>query len=300
MEVESSIALQSSVCPENVIADWKDCVLKRKYAYNKYVSNDGRFELENSWKSQTPPFIPAEFLPKEMRYGESEREYEVRRKQKLTDFDAHLELLMVRRDEAFGEFSSIDTHIEESINELTIDDSVKNSLREEYTNLIKADEQGCREKWEKVKTKLLEKPQRETEKKIVIANDRMYAKGRAAKKSKKHKEKENVSPIPAPKEPEKKENSPQKQKKRKKNHHWQASPPFPHSTYAYPHHYTNRYQQPAIVADQQVPFGNHDVNKPPPKLPIAQLPTVQEANPHSYPFPWGQPATRWKYLVPVE
>ena len=114
-----------------------------------------------------------------MRYGESEREYEVRRKQKLQDLDAQMELHMIRRDEGLAQYSSVDTHIEQSINDLIIDDIVRGTLKEEYSALIKADEEACQSKWEKVKTNLLEKPQREKEKKIIITNDRVYAKGRA-------------------------------------------------------------------------------------------------------------------------
>ena len=305
------VDLPEKVTIADVIADFKEFFQKRKFGYNKYICNKGRFELLNGWKSQDTPFIPAEYLPKEMRYGESEREYEVRRKQKLQDFDAQIELHMIRRDEGLAQYSSVDTHIEQSINDLIADDLVRGSLKEEYGALIRADEEACQNKWEKVKANLLEKPQREKDKKIVITNDRVYAKGRATKKAEK-KANENVVPKPTDTGSSNKDNNPtvwQQKKSKKKNNH-KVVPKRNSPTYAYSQQPVIGYQPPSIVVNQQVPFAYHDVNKPPPELPgvkrsqllnVGQSPPVQpEAQQHSYPFHWSHPTSRWKYLPQVE
>ena len=305
------VDLPEKVAIADVIVEFKEFFQKRKFGYNKYICNKGRYELLNGWKSQDIPFIPAEYLPKEMRYGESEREYEVRRKQKLQDLDAQMELHMIRRDEGLAQYSSVDTHIEQSINDLIIDDIVRGTLKEEYSALIKADEEACQSKWEKVKTNLLEKPQREKEKKIIITNDRVYAKGRATKKAEK-KAKENVVPKPTETGSSNKENNPPvgQQKRSKKKNNRNSVPKNTSPTYAYSQQPVLGYQPPSIVVNQQVPFAYHDVNKPPPKLPgvngaqvlnVGQSPTVQqEAHQHSFPFRWSHPTSRWKYLPQVE
>ena len=277
--------------PENVIPDWQNYLKKRKFGYNKYINNKGRYDLEMEWKMQDTPFIPAEYLPKEMRFGESEREYEVRRKQKLQDFDAHLELLMVRRDDGLAEYLSVDSHVEKSIEEVSGELHVQEHLKAEYTKLISADELECNDKWEKLKTKLLEKPKRETENKIVIKDDRVYAKGRKAKKVlEKPKEQKQTETVKEPeKKPEAKDSNVPKANKPKKKYtapHWRQ-----HQSY-------NHHQQMCNIhhvgfGGHQIPCGFPNVTKPPPPLPNAQEPQS-----HSCPFHWGQPTTRWKHLSP--
>ena len=121
---------------EDVIADLTDFLKKRKFGYNKHITNKGRHELHLDWKNQNPPFVPAEYLPKEMRFGEFERVYEARRKQKLQELESHMELLVIQKEEGLAEFTSVDTHIEELIDEMDVADNVKNSLKEEYGKLI--------------------------------------------------------------------------------------------------------------------------------------------------------------------
>ena len=64
-----------NIKPGEVIPDWNKYLNNRKAAFKKYVTNEGRHNLFSEWLAQDPPFIPAEFLPKEMRFGESERVY---------------------------------------------------------------------------------------------------------------------------------------------------------------------------------------------------------------------------------
>ena len=65
------------------------------------------------WKSSAPPFTPPQYLPKELGVdrSESEREYEVRKKQRFNEWEGYMELLGVRRDDAQAEYQSIDSHI---------------------------------------------------------------------------------------------------------------------------------------------------------------------------------------------
>ena len=82
-------------------------------------------------------------------------------------------------DEGLAEFTIIDSHIEETIDDLIVDSRVKDALKVEYQKRIKADEEGYLKKWDITKKGLIERPERETgSSKIVIENDRVYAKCR--------------------------------------------------------------------------------------------------------------------------
>ena len=137
---------------------------------------------------------------------------------------------------------------------------------------------------------MLEKPKRETEKKIVISDDRVYAKGKAAKKGldkskvketkDKPKAKENTKPEA--KEPTKdvttKSNNVQKTKKPWKAHHNRTPLPYQQQFYQQPlglyqqPQYNYQYQQPVFTYEQPVMKPNpgalvyQDLNKPPPQL----------------------------------
>ena len=62
--------------PEDVIADWQDYLKKRKLGYNKHISNKGRYEIQMGWKNMNPPFVPAEYLPKEINEAKNRRRRE--------------------------------------------------------------------------------------------------------------------------------------------------------------------------------------------------------------------------------
>lgn len=296
-----------NISPVEVIGDWEEYLTKRKFGFNKHLTNEGKHKFHVGWKTQEPPFIPAEYLPKEMRFSESEREYELRRKQKYQSFEAYIELLGIRRDEGLVDFTSVDTHIEETINESIVDVKVKDTLKAEYQKRIKADEKGYLKKWEQVEKGLKERPERETVSKIVIVNDRVYAKGRSNKKDKKPDEanksleKPKVSKVSREKQPVKNTatNSKEKQwtktdKKRPARRQWSQ----PNYSYQQPHF---SYQQPIQVYQQPmsyqypVPLMSSNMERPPPSVPA--LSARQPENP-SVPFQWSNQDHRWTHLNP--
>ena len=164
--------------PSEVIPDWEDYIKKRKSAYSRYINNNGRHGIHIGWKSSVPPFTPHLYLPKELgsdRSG-SEREYEVRKKQKASEWDSHIELLGVRRDDAQAEYQSIDSHIADFIESIEDQPAVKESLQAKYDDRVKTDEVVTLKHWKSVEVGLVGQPERDSEK-IVITEERVYAKG---------------------------------------------------------------------------------------------------------------------------
>ena len=164
---------------------------------------------------------------------------------------------------------------------------VKENLKAEFVKLVKADEQSSKDKWEKTKKGLMEKPEREKVSKIVIENDRVYAKGRAEKKG---------SRKPKAKKPfiETNTNIVENQWHKSVKHRQQAPLVYyqqPQQFYQ-PQMFTHQQQQQVPVTNT-VPFINFDQRRPPPPLPH-----VPVSQPESGPFHWGRPTNRWKHLSP--
>ena len=318
------------VVPSEVIGDWKEYLIKRKVGFNKYLSNEGRYKLHKDWNERNPQFIPAEYLPKEMHGAESQKEYELRRKSKAQMLEVHMELLAARRDEGLAEFTSVDTHIEETIDELVVDTIVKDALKVEYQKQIKTDEESCRKQWENAEKGLKEKPERETASKIVVVDGRVYARGRSQKKAPKKKEVqkgEDTPPAPVTKVlvPEKtKAKQPVKsaatevgksqwKTSGKKQSPWRPKPPQqfnqqPQYNYNYqpaPYQFYQQpawnYQPPAQVYQQphsnfqyQVPVQRVDMGQPPPQLGSSWI----RGQPETCPFPLSNQQNQWTHLNP--
>ena len=181
---EMEVEVVPKVNPTEFINDWEEYVEKRKKGFNKHLTNHGRRELHIDWKIRDPPFIPALYLPKKLRYGESDREYDLRKQQKLNELDTYLDLLAVRMEEGFTVYEGVDSHIEETISDLEVDERIRDALRSEYKKKIKADEESCRKNWESTAKGLQGKPQRESDSKIVVENNRVYATTKSLKKPK--------------------------------------------------------------------------------------------------------------------
>ena len=309
-EVMDTTSTSTNIKPEEVIPEWNKYLGNRKSAFRKYVTNAGRYNLFSEWLSQTPPFIPAEFLPKEMRFGESERAYEVRRNQKRGELDCHMELLNVRKDEGFTAYQSVDTFIEESIEELVVDNEAKASLREVYKNKIEEMEKIINNQWEKTKVGLSQKPDREKANKIIVSDDRIYAKSQKKDKSKK-------KPTDAPKDSNEEEKSSEwvkvsKGKKsavkktigdgEKEKTQEVKKKPKSRNGFAYHQQFHNpwfNYQMPSY----------HNVSVPPPGITMPQPHPPQNGTgniqmssgvkpPQNPFFHWGTPKNRWKNLNP--
>ena len=311
-----------NIKPEEVIPEWNKYLNNRKAAFKKYVTNEGRHNLFSEWLTQDPPFIPAEFLPKEMRFGESERVYQVRKNQKRGELDAHIELLAVRKDEGLTAYQSVDTFIDESIEELVIDNDKKSTLRDAYKNKCDEIEKVIRNQWEKTKVGLSQKPERERANKIVISDDRIYAKSLKKDKSKKQ-------PKDAQKESAEKDKSSDKSSQwvevtkgkkasakkvngEKDENQRVIKKQKPRNGYAYKQHqFYNPWFNCQMPFNQmpQVPFHNHNVSVPPPGITMpqahppqygtenSQMPSSVVKPPENSFFHWGTP-NRWKNLNP--
>ena len=302
-----------SINPVDVIPEWDNYVMNRKNGFRKFVTNAGRYDLYNEWLARTPPFIPAEFLPKELRAEESERVYQVRKNQKRAELDSQMELLAVRRDEGLSAYQSVDTFIDECINDLVVSNEAKISLRDVYKKQINEGETVINNQWLKQKKGLDEKPQRETANKIVVSNERVYAKSLKKDKPKnKNKPKPTAKDPPEAKEAQKEENVPKQTsnwtkvdngnknkgsgKRENKNH--------PKNNNVNRKSYVGQMHHPF---NPWFPYGYHVSSVPPPPpgmMPPPHLsnsqniqPTVDKQPDQSY-FHWGTPTNRWKNLSP--
>ena len=317
-ETEETVpVIVPDVRPSEVIPDWEDYIQKRKNAYFRYLNNKERHIIHVGWKSSDPPFTPIQYLPKELFNGESEREYEVRKKQKFQEWEAYIELIGVRRDDAQVEFLSIDTHIEECIEAIDGELAVKESLKADYMKRIKADEAYSAKQWKDREGGIVGKPERDSAK-IVITDDRVYAKAlkkglKTAKPVEKEAEVTSVSKADWETVTSKK-----KKRKQKKVSSAQSSnqkpviqqPPYrPPEVHQQPIGYQGSYLPPRVYqhpgsyqyypVPPQPPYyqpgyppvqgGNADMSLPPP--PLMNVPVRQ---PENSSFHWGTPNNQYR------
>ena len=286
MEVE----VAPEVNPTDYIGDWDDYIDKRKKGFNKHLNNHGRREIHIDWKIKDPPFIPALYLPKKLRFGESDREYELRKQQKLNEFDTYLDLLAVRMEEGFAVCEAVDSHMEESISDLAVDEGVRDALRTQYKKKIEADEESCRKNWESTAKGLQGKPQRESESKIVVENNRVYAISKSLKKPKEAKV--PITPKTDKKKPDKSaksasvnvrnddKNWSNPKKKTNPNKWYNARPYQPWNTWNSSAQNYRQMSNPQPSCSHQYPvvnIGQVDVAQPPPPL-INKASSFQLAN----------------------
>lgn len=185
IETEMEVDRKSQeINAQEYIADWETCLKRRKVAFNKHLTNHGRREIHIDWKNRDPPFIPAAYLPKQMKFGESQREYDLRKNQKESELEVYLDLLAIRAEQGYSEFEGLDNLIEERISNLDFEEDIKDRLREEYRKKVVADEETCQKSWDSTAKGLETKPKRESDNKIVMEKGRIYAKGKPSKKEK--------------------------------------------------------------------------------------------------------------------
>ena len=299
------------------IPDWEEYLKRRKLCYNKYLTNKGRYDIHDNWKSQNPPFIPALYLPKQLKFDESDREYHLRRCQKLHELDTFLELLAVRRDEALVQYTSVDSHIEQTINSLLVNDNIKEALKGEYRNSINKSEQECAKKWENASKGLKEKQTREhTNGKIITVGDRTYAKGKS-KKPKANKT-PNITPKETPKVDPPSTSLPQqpnpvknvsvaenknewKVKRHNNRKKWNNNPGHSNWGGNYVQHCQHALHPSPVHScptpshqNFHYPVIHHSLSQPPPAFTPSSLATTQT----SHSFPLANQQNQWTHLSP--
>ena len=81
------------------VKDLDDKIDKRRKAfYDQHQLND-RIQIHQEWLSKDPPIIPAAFIPKYIQ-KEPEKEYQIRKKQKMNELQSKMEIWDVRAKEA--------------------------------------------------------------------------------------------------------------------------------------------------------------------------------------------------------
>ena len=298
MNVEDTGAsVNNDVTLPDVITDWERLLKSRKFGFYKFLENKGRYDLLDDWKKQETPFIPATFLPKELRYGESEKEYQVRKKRCDNEHSSHMDMLAVRRDEGLAEFESVDSVVKQTIDQFVASPEVKAKLTEEYTTLVAAEEVLSQKRWDRLKKGIEETPVRDKDNKIIVKNDRVYAK--ALKTG-----------LDTEKEPQRNNHvndsgwkSVRGRKKKRQSHSQTSSngtypPPFaaqniqfvPYQQGAYSPYF---YHQP-FFTQQHAQFSFDPSNPPPP------ITNVQLKKPQNSSFHGGASTSRWKGIQSEE
>ena len=145
----------------------------RSRDFFKSLHNGDRLDIHNRWLQSDPPFIPPNYLPKKMPYIESEREYQIRRVQKLNELDAYMELLKVKQDIGKNSCESIDAEVKRKIDESDFDPEEKSSMILQYETKIKEDEEVSKKKWQNGKKGVEELKERSKDK-ILVENHRTY------------------------------------------------------------------------------------------------------------------------------
>ena len=159
----------------------EEFIKPRSRDFFKYLHNGDRLEIHEKWLHSDPPFVPPNYLPKKLPYTESEREYRIRKVQKLNELDAYMELLKVKKDMGKSSCENIDADVKRLIDESDFTPEEKSSLLSEYEAKIKKDEEASRKKWQNGKKGVEDLKERSKEK-IVVENDRTYKVVRKNKK----------------------------------------------------------------------------------------------------------------------
>lgn len=173
--IDTPIQLPNNAPVFNLIPNWESKIKQRKFAYFKFLHNDGRLKIHKGWQEQEVVFIPPRFLPPKLSYTESEAEYSIRKREKDFQLQAYLDLLMVRSNEGKASYETLDAEIITIIDAANLTEVQKADVKLEYHKRITAEENVSVKKWEKSKKGIVESPQRAETRKVIDVGDRRYS-----------------------------------------------------------------------------------------------------------------------------
>ena len=157
------------------VTDLDDKIDKRKKAfYNQHQLRD-RIQIHQDWLNQEPPIIPASFVPKYIP-KEPEREYEIRKRQKMNELHSKIEIWEVRAKEAEDTVKHYDDIITQAINSSEKNDEEKENEKKAWLDLMKFEEEKSQNIWKKKRVDILAQPTRQKEnKKIQTLEGKLYS-----------------------------------------------------------------------------------------------------------------------------
>ena len=157
------------------VSDLDDKIDKRRKAfYDQHQLND-RIQIHQEWLNKDPPIIPAAFLPKYIP-KEPEKEYQIRKKQKINELQSKIEIWDVRAKEAEKKVKHFDDLILQEINSSEIDDEQKETEKKAWVDLAKLEEEKSINIWKKKRGDIIAQPERQKErKKIQTLENKLYS-----------------------------------------------------------------------------------------------------------------------------
>lgn len=157
-----------------IVPDLTRNINNRKFSYYNHLHNQERYEIYNGWINQEEPFIPPNYLPKQMKHTESEGVYNETQRFLRTKFQHDMEIHKVRSIDSKAIYLSIDDEIERVIKETDITETTRKALIDEYIKRVVKEEEISKARWNKTKKKLMELPS-QVKDKIVKVGERTYA-----------------------------------------------------------------------------------------------------------------------------
>ena len=157
------------------VSDLDDKIDKRRKAfYDQHQLND-RIQIHQEWLNKDPPIIPAAFLPKYIP-KEPEKEYQIRKKQKINELQSKIEIWDVRAKEAEKKVKHFDDLISQEIDSSEIDDEQKEAEKKAWVDLAKLEEEKSINIWKKKRGDIIAQPERQKErKKIQTLENKLYS-----------------------------------------------------------------------------------------------------------------------------
>ena len=158
-----------------LIKDIDDKINKRKKAfYDRHQLTD-RIDIHKKWLAEDPPTIPASFIPKYI-HKEPQREYEIRKKQKISELESKIQIWEFRAKEADDKVKFYDELVKQEIEGSEKDDTEKEREKKSWVDLVKIEEEKSINIWNKKRKEILDQPKRQIEnKRIQTIENKLYS-----------------------------------------------------------------------------------------------------------------------------
>ena len=148
------------------VKDVESQLKKRKLAYYQQHQNNDRVAIHKQWLESDPPTLPAAFIPKYIQ-KEPAFEYETRKKQKINDLNAWLEILGYRAQKANEEVANIDGLVQQEIMDSNLSQEDKDKETKTWVEMVKEQEKVSEQIWKKKREEILKQPERQKEQKSI-------------------------------------------------------------------------------------------------------------------------------------
>ena len=158
-----------------LVKDVDDKINKRKKAFYDQHQLKDRIDIHKKWLAEDPPIIPAPFIPKYIQ-KEPQREYDIRKKQKLNELESKIQIWEFRAKEADEKIEFYDNLVKEEIEGSEKSEEEKEKEKTAWKNLVKIEEEKSTSIWDKKRKDILDQPKRQIDtKRIQTIEDKLYS-----------------------------------------------------------------------------------------------------------------------------